>query len=646
MSDFLNHECGIAFLRLKKPLSYYQDSYGSCLWGFHKLFLLMEKQFNRGQDGSGIGCVKLNMPFGKPYLSRRREIGNQGLGNIFKKEMEILTQMEERKLLEKNDPDSMKSKFDFAGEILLGHLRYGTSGGFNKSSCHPYLRMSNWPTRTLMLAGNFNMTNVQHLNQKLIQRGQHPIFTTDTQTVLEEIGFHLDEMHTDIYRRMRKENVDNQLIPEKIALQMDISEVLRKSSEDWDGGYVIAGITGSGYSFLLRDPFAIRPCYILETEDYIAAASERVALMTVFNASVEQISSPSPGSVTVINLKGEMKETQLFAKEEKKSCSFERIYFSRPNDPEIYQERKKMGANLVPQVMEQIGNSLENVIFSFIPNTAEIACGGLIDKIEEVSKSQLKKNILEELEKGNLDEGSLDEIFSQKKVRIDKIAYKDIKLRTFISQEQARNQLASYVYDVTYGVIRPEDSLIVVDDSIVRGTTLKTSILEILARTNPKKIIICSTAPQIRYPDCYGIDMSEIGKLIAFQAAVNLRKKAGEQSLLERIYQNSLKENQKDLEKDQINNAISSVYQGLGMEKISEEISKILYPDCDWKGELRIIYQTVENLHSALTDEGYGDWYFTGKYPTQGGNHLVNQSYINWYEGKHGRAYDLPLNLN
>ena len=640
MSDFLQHECGIAVIRLKKSLAYYQDHYGTSLWGFHKLFLLMEKQYNRGQDGAGIGCVKLDVPFGKSYLNRRREAGADGLGKLFRKEMEFINELQDKGKLDSKNPQDLKEKFDFAGEVLIGHLRYGTSGAFNEFLCHPYLRRSNWVTRSLMLAGNFNMTNVRELNDKLVKRGQHPVFSTDAQTVLEEIGFHLDEMHTDIYRQARLEGIEGKLIPERIAKEMDIAEVVRQSSENWDGGYVIVGAVGNGNLFVVRDPKGIRPCYFLETEDFIAFASERVALMTVFDASIDEVKELEAGVVSVVDQNAICKKHRIFPKQESQSCSFERIYFSRGNDPEIYQERKKMGAMLVPQILKAINNDLEKAVFSFIPNTAEIAYGGMVEELERIARTRLKTNLLDLIEKGEMNSEKIDTLFSQNFPRREKIAYKDIKLRTFISQEQARNHLASYIYDVTCGIVCPDDSLVVVDDSIVRGTTLKTSILEILARTNPKKIVICSTAPQIRYPDCYGIDMSEIAKFVAFQAALNLRKKRNEQVLLEEIYQNCLKQVSKT--KGEIKNAVSALYEDLSQEEISAEIAKILYPNSSWKGELVIIYQTIENLHSSLNGN-YGDWYFTGKYPTKGGMHLVNRAYIHWYKGIQGRSYDLPF---
>ena len=639
MSDHLNHECGIAAVRLRKPLAYYYDRYGTCLWGMNKLFLLMEKQHNRGQDGTGIGCVKLDMPIGKPYVHRRRGIESDALAQIFRKEVKSFFKMDRKGVLDKNNPDSVKDHFDFGGEILMGHLRYGTSGEFDEGSCHPYLRRSNWPTRTLMVMGNFNMTNAAELNQTLIQRGQHPVFGTDTQTVLEEIGYHLDEAHTNLYHKLRDQGIPGAEIPEHISAALDIPDIIAQSAEPWDGGYAICGAIGNGDMFVMRDPRGIRPCHMLITEDVIAFASERVPLMTVFEAEADQIKSIDPGSVITIKADGTITDKQFHTPQKFTPCSFEKIYFSRGNDPQIYRERKAMGCALVDQVVASIGESFDKTVFSFIPNTAETAYYGMMDGLRLYRRQQVRMEILEGVAAGTLTPEKVDELILRNWPRGEKIAHKDIKMRTFISQEKGRDQLVSHVYDITYGAMKPGDQLVVLDDSIVRGTTLKKSILKILARTKPSKIVICSTAPQIRYPDCYGIDMSELGKFIAFNAAVALHRRAGRQYLLDRIYDDCREELTKPSKERR--NRVQGVYEAFTVEEISAEVSRMVYPeDTEWHGEVEVIYQTIENLRASIKGE-CGDWYFTGDYPTPGGYAMVNQAYLRWFEGIGGRSYDL-----
>ena len=639
MSDHLNHECGIAAVRLRKPLAYYYDRYGTCLWGMNKLFLLMEKQHNRGQDGTGIGCVKLNMPIGKPYVHRRRGIESDALAQIFRKEVKSFFKMDRKGVLDKNNPHSVKDHFDFGGEILMGHLRYGTSGEFDEGSCHPYLRRSNWPTRTLMVMGNFNMTNAAELNQTLIQRGQHPVFGTDTQTVLEEIGYHLDEAHTDLYHKLRDQGIPGAEIPEHISAALDIPDIIAQSAEPWDGGYAICGAIGNGDMFVMRDPRGIRPCHMLITEDVIAFASERVPLMTVFEAEADQIKAIDPGSVITIKADGTITDKQFHTPQKFTPCSFEKIYFSRGNDPQIYRERKAMGCALVDQVVASIGESFDKTVFSFIPNTAETAYHGMMDGLRLYRRQQVRMEILEGVAAGTLTTEKVEELILRNWPRGEKIAHKDIKMRTFISQEKGRDQLVSHVYDITYGAVKPGDQLVVLDDSIVRGTTLKKSILKILARTKPSKIVICSTAPQIRYPDCYGIDMSELGKFIAFNAAVALHRRAGRQYLLDRIYDDCREELTKPSKERR--NRVQGVYEAFTVEEISAEVSRMVYPeDTEWHGEVEVIYQTIENQRASIKGES-GDWYFTGDYPTPGGYAMVNQAYLRWFEGIGGRSYDL-----
>ena len=641
MSDFLKHECGIAAVRLRKPLAYYYDRYGTCLWGLNKLFLLMEKQHNRGQDGTGIGCIKLDVPIGQPYAQRRRSAKRDALSSLFRDEIKQFHKMARKGLLDPADPENVKSRFDFGGEILLGHLRYGTSGEFGEGSCHPYLRRSNWPTRTLMLLGNFNMTNAAALNQVLIQRGQHPIFSTDTQTVLEEIGYHLDEHHTNIYRRLRDQGVPGDEMPDLISRELDLPALASEAAAQWDGGYAIAGAIGNGDMFVMRDPHGIRPCHMLVTDEVIAFASERVPLMTVFEAAAEDVTEVDPGGIVTIKSDGQWATANFTTPLAPAHCSFERIYFSRGNDPEIYQERKNMGAALVPQVISTIDNDLERTVFSFVPNTAETAYHGLMDGLRQHRRNQVRDAILKAAETNTITPAMVDDLVMRNWPRGEKIAHKDIKMRTFISQEKGRDTLVSHVYDVTYGVVRPGDNLVVIDDSIVRGTTLKKSILKILARINPAKIVICSTAPQIRYPDCYGIDMSELGKFIAFQAAVALHRRAGQQSLLDRIYTDCIEELKRP--EAERRNCVKEVYAAFSPEEISAEISRMVHPEgMDWNGGIEVIFLGIEALHSSIRP-GSGDWYFTGDYPTQGGFSMVNLAYIRWFEGIGGRSYDLPL---
>jgi amidophosphoribosyltransferase len=641
MSDFIGHECGIAAVRLRKPLAYYHDRYGTCLWGLNKLFLLMEKQHNRGQDGTGIGCVKLGMPIGLPYVHRRRGIEKDALAEIFRKEVKSYAKLVRKGVLRPDDPESVKRHFDFGGEILVGHLRYGTSGDFEEGSCHPYLRRSNWPTRTLMVMGNFNMTNASELNEVLIRRGQHPVFGTDTQTVLEEIGYHLDEAHTELYHRLRDEGVPGEDIPERISRALDIPQLVSDAACRWDGGYAICGVVGNGDMFVMRDPRGIRPCHMLVTDEVVAFASERVPLMTVFEAEQSEVRAVDPGSVVTVKSDGTVLDSVFAVPQRYTPCSFERIYFSRGNDPQIYRERKAMGAALVPQVVEAIGGSFEKTVFSFIPNTAETAYHGLMDGLRLYRRQQVRSALLGAAADGLLTAELVDDLILRNWPRGEKIAHKDIKMRTFISQEKGRDQLVSHVYDITYGVLNPGDTLVAIDDSIVRGTTLKQSILKILARTRPGKIVVCSTAPQIRYPDCYGIDMSELGKFIAFQAAVALHRRAGRQSLLDRVYEDCRSELGKP---DGLRtNRVRAVYEAFSGDEISAEISRMVYPErTDWHGEVQVVFQTIENLKAAIKGD-CGDWYFTGEYPTPGGFAMVNQAYVRWFEGVGGRSYDLPL---
>jgi amidophosphoribosyltransferase len=601
----------------------------------------MEKQHNRGHDGVGIGCAKLNMPMGQPYIFRRRDAEKDSLASLFRGEIKWFNKMARKGVLDAKVPASVKKNFDFGGEILIGHLRYGTSGEFDSGSCHPYLRRSNWPTRTLMVMGNFNMTNTGELNRKLIDRGQHPVFGTDTQTVLEEVGFHLDEAHTDLYRRLRDEGVDGNLIPDQISAMLDVENIVEISAQAWDGGYAIVGVIGNGDMFVMRDPHGIRPCHMLVNEEVIAFASERVPLMTVFETEADKVQVVAPGSLVVIKADGSMRVSQFAPETPYTPCSFEKIYFSRGNDPSIYRERKAMGAALVDQLVHSIGHTFDNTVFSFVPNTAETAYYGMMDGLRMYRRQQVRSEILEGLAQGTLTPEKVDSLILKNWPCGEKIAHKDIKMRTFITQERGREQLVSHVYDITYGVVKENDNLVVIDDSIVRGTTLKKSILKILARTNPKKIVVCSTAPQIRYPDCYGIDMSEIGKFIAFQAAVALHRRAGRQYLLDEVYEACRAELEKPAH--EMRNAVQRVYEDFTQEEVSAEISRMVYPeDLNWHGDVEIIFQTIENLHASIKGP-CGDWYFTGNYPTAGGYATVNAAYMRWFDGLTGRGYELAL---
>lgn len=639
MSDHLNHECGIALIRLLKPLSYYHEKYGRPLWGFQQLFLLMEKQHNRGQDGVGIGGTKLGMPLGQPYMFRSRSVEPDSLSRVFNEQMEHYDRLVRRDILQPDDDSSVKEHFDYGGELLMGHLRYGTSGVFSLGSCHPYIRRSNWPTKTLMVQGNFNMTNATDLNQLLIGRGQHPVFDTDTQTVLEEIGYHLDEEHDRLYHEARDRGIPGHEIPAQIAEQLNPASIIRESAKAWDGGYTITGMIGNGDSFVFRDPNGIRPCFYLQNDEIIAFASERVPLMTAFDVAEADVRELPRGHVASIKASGDMQIERFTDERPAAHCSFERIYFSRGNDPDIYRERKALGASLVPKIIDSIGNDLENTVVSFIPNTAEIAYHGLMAGLREHRRKEVHEAIAHATKNGGLSGEQIDDLILRNWPRGEKIAHKDIKLRTFISQEAGRERLVSHVYDITYGEVRPQDNLVVIDDSIVRGTTLKTSILKILSRTNPKKIVVASTAPQIRYPDCYGIDMAEIGKFIAFEAAVTLLRENGQHRLINEVYAECKEELKKP--RATMGNCVQRIYTPFTAGEISVKIAELLYPhDTGWRGEVEVIFQSIETLHNAIPAHS-GDWYFTGNYPTPGGYEIVNRAFVNFCENRSGRVYDL-----
>lgn len=638
MSDPLHHECGVAAIRLLKPLSYFADKYGSPDWAFNKLFLLMEKQHNRGQDGAGIGCIKLGMPLGQPYIFRARDATSSALSNIFSTHQRNLRHMRERGEIDGSDAESYKNNFNFGGEILMGHLRYGTSGLFDEGSCHPFLRRTNWTTRTLMLLGNFNMTNAPELNQKLIARGQHPVFSTDTQAVLEEIGYYLDEAHTDIYRELRADT-PGQDIPSQISQRLDLYDIIGKASQAWDGGFCIMGGVGNGDYFCLRDPHGIRPCHYVLTDEYLAIASERVPLMSVMEVESEAVHELPRANMIVVKNTGKVTIREYTKPLEPTPCSFEAIYFSRGNDPIIYRERKALGAELTEKVVESLDGNFSKAAITYIPNTAEVAYYGLLEGLRAYRRNRVTNAMIKAFRSGKMSEALIEELILRRWPRAEKIVHKDIKLRTFITQESSRGQMVSQVYDLTYGAVGHDEVLVAIDDSIVRGTTLKTSLLRLLARANPRKIVIVSSAPQIRYPDCYGIDMSELGKFIAFQAAISLLKKRGMYDYITSVYDECKR--QLALPVEQCCNPVKMIYSPFTDDEITEEVSRLVTPD-NCPCPVQVIYQTLEGLHKSI--EGpCGDWYFSGDYPTPGGYTTVNVAFINWFEGRDGRSYSLPV---
>ena len=631
MSDQIKHECGIAFIRLKKPLDYYQKMYGSWDYGLQKLYLLMEKQHNRGQDGAGVLSVKNNIPAGNNYIDRMRSNAETPIKDVFDKIHRKIR--ESREANAPLDAEQAYQKLPFIGDIYLGHLRYATFGKNNINYLHPVMRLNNWKSRSLMLAGNFNLTNVDELFRKLIEYGQHPKDYTDTVTMLEMVGLHLDEENQNIFRRLKNQGHTNREISDLIPGMLKLEQVLQQASRDWDGGYAIGGVVGHGEAFIMRDPWGIRPAYYYEDDEIVVAASERPVIQTVMNVRAEQIKELEPGSAIIVSNQGELKKHMIRIPQEKRSCSFERIYFSRGSDKDIYSERKKLGELIVPKVLECVDNDFDNTVFSYIPNTAETAFFGMIKGLEEVltqKKIQTIKNAQTPLSNEEMAE------LLNKKPRAEKIAIKDVKLRTFISQDEGRNDLVGHVYDVTYGTVRSgKDSLVIIDDSIVRGTTLKQSILRILDRLEAKKIVIVSSAPQIRYPDCYGIDMAKLGDFVAFQAAISLLKERGMQNTIDEVYKKC--KAQENLPKEEMINYVKQIYKPFTADEISERITELLKPE-DINADIQIIYQSIENLHKACP-ENNGDWYFTGDYPTPGGNRVVNRSFINYVEGRNERSY-------
>jgi amidophosphoribosyltransferase len=634
MSDQIKHECGVAFIRLLKPLSFYQKKYGTALYGLNKLYLLMEKQHNRGQDGAGVATIKLDIEPGKRYISRHRSMASNAVADIFEYIQKKFADIQKEQPEKLADAEWLKENVSFTGEVLLGHLRYGTHGKNSIENCHPFLRQNNWQTRNLVIAGNFNMTNVDELLQQLYDLGQHPKEKADTITVLEKIGHFLDTENQGLFDQYKREGLDDNMeISKLIANDMDVAKILRKSAKSWDGGYTIAGILGHGDAFVMRDPVGIRPAFYYYNDEIVVAASERPAIQTAFNIPIEDIKEIRPGHALIVKKNGKITEDMFSEPLEKKSCSFERIYFSRGSDADIYRERKQLGRLLCPQILEAVDNDIKNTVFSYIPNTAEVAFYGMVEGIHKYIKKYQCDKLL------NRDDKISDEELSEVLClapRVEKIAIKDVKLRTFITQDADRSEMVAHVYDTTYGLINKDsDTLVVLDDSIVRGTTLKQSILKILDRLGPKKIVVVSSAPQIRFPDCYGIDMSRMGEFVAFEAAISLLKEMKKEDIILDVYQKC--KDSESLPKEEVENYVKAIYEPFTNEQISDRIAQIITPK-DIKAEVRVIYQTLENLHKACPDHT-GDWYFSGDFPTPGGNKVVNRAFVNWMEGKNQRGY-------
>ena len=631
MSDELKHECGIAHIRLLKPLDFYKKKYGTAFYGINKMYLLMEKQHNRGQDGAGFASIKLNVSPGKKFISRIRSIEKQPIQDVFSKiNNRINSELKNNPKLS-SDIEKLKHSVPYVAESLLGHVRYGTFGGNSVENVQPLLRQNNWKHRNLILAGNFNMTNVEELFNNLIELGQHPKEYSDTITIMEKIGHYLDDSVRKMYKELKKEGYSKMECSDLISDRIDISRILKKSSKNWDGGYVMGGLLGHGDSFVMRDPAGIRPAFYYTDTEVVVVASERPAIQNAFNISTNKIKELDPGSAIIVKNKGEVIIKKINKKTEHQACSFERIYFSRGNDADIYFERKQLGRLIMPKVLSEINNDIKNSVFSYIPNTAETSFFGMADYLEEFLNKQKTEAIIKNK---NLSEDKIIDILSERP-RIEKIAVKDVKLRTFITEDNSRDDLVEHVYDVTYGVIKPTDSLVIIDDSIVRGTTLKKSILKMLDRLSPKKIVVVSSAPQVRYPDCYGIDMANLDSLIAFKATLELLKDKDQYSMVKEVYDKCKKQvGNADIE---IKNYVKDIYNMFTADEISEKIAEILSVNVQ-NAKVKIIYQSIENLHQACPNHT-GDWYFTGKYPTPGGNRVVNNAFINFYEGNKKRAY-------
>ena len=632
MSDAIQHECGIALLRLKKPLEFYKEKYGTAFYGVQKMYLLMEKQHNRGQDGAGLASIKLDVNPGERYISRIRSNDPQPIKDIFAQINDRISRELEEHPEYHNSVALQKQKIPYLGELFLGHVRYGTFGKNSIESVHPFLRQNNWMHRNLIIAGNFNMTNVKELFQNLIDLGQHPKQMADTVTVMEKIGHFLDDEVTELYKQCKQEGYSKQEASPIIGERLNIQRILERASRNFDGGYAMAGLLGHGDSFVLRDPAGIRPAYFYEDDEIVVVASERPVIQTVFNVAFEKVQELEPGSAIIIKKNGNVSIEEVRTPLIKKACSFERIYFSRGSDAEIYKERKELGRLIFPSVLKAIDNDTDNTVFSFIPNTAETSFYGMSEAAQDFLNQRKAKAII--AQKDTLTEDKLKELLSVK-IRTEKIAIKDAKLRTFITEDSSRDDLVAHVYDVTYGVVKPTDNLVIIDDSIVRGTTLKQSIIKMMDRLHPKKIVVVSSAPQIRYPDCYGIDMAKLEGLVAFRAALALLKERNLYHIFEEVYQKSkAQENFTDAD---VVNYVKEIYAPFTDQEISDKIAEMLTPE-NTNAKVKIIYQTVADLHKACP-KNLGDWYFTGDYPTDGGNRVVNRAFMNFYEGKDARAY-------
>lgn len=632
MSDSIKHECGIALLRLLKPLEYYKEKYGTAFYGVEKMYLLMEKQHNRGQDGAGFASIKFDVKPGERYISRIRSNQPQPIQDIFTQINQRISTTLEQNPQFADDVNWQKQNIPYIGELLLGHVRYGTFGQNNIESVHPFLRQNNWMHRNLIVAGNFNMTNVKELFDSLIELGQHPKELADTVTVMEKIGHFLDNEVADLYQECKEENISKRDATAVIAERLNIGRILRRASKNWDGGYAMAGLIGHGDGFVFRDPAGIRPAYYYQDDEIVVVTSERPAIQTAFNIPFEKVQEINPGSALIIKKNGKVFQEEIITPSLKKACSFERIYFSRGSDAVIYKERKELGKLILPKVLEAIDNDTDNTVFSYIPNTAETSFFGMSEAANDFLNHRKNQYILDN--RKTLTKEKLEEILAVK-IRTEKIAIKDAKLRTFITSDSSRNDLVAHVYDITYGVVKPTDNLVIIDDSIVRGTTLKQSIIRMLDRLNPKKIVIVSSAPQIRYPDCYGIDMAKIGDFVAFKAALSLLKERNLYHIAEEVYKKS--KDQENLKDEEVVNFVKEIYAPFTDQEISDKVAELVSPE-DLKAELKVIFQSVENLHKACP-ENLGDWYFTGDYPTAGGNRVVNQAFINFYEGNNRRAY-------
>ena len=632
MSDAFKHECGIALVRLKKPLQFYKDKYGSAFYGINKMYLLMEKQHNRGQDGAGFASVKFNVAPGTRYISRVRSNKSQPIQDIFAQINERLNGVLEKNQNKLNDVAWQEENLPYLGNLFLGHVRYGTFGKNSIESVHPFLRQSNWKHQNLIVAGNFNMTNSRQLLEELVELGQHPKEFTDTVTVLEKIGHFLEEEVSKLYIEAKEKGFNKKDASPFIEENLDLQNVLKRSSKNWDGGYAMAGLVGHGDAFVLRDPNGIRPTYFYEDDEVVVVASERPVIQTVFNVAIHDVKELERGHALIIKKNGVTSVKKVLNAREKKSCSFERIYFSRGSDSYIYQERKNLGKFVFPQILKSIDNDISNSVFSFIPNTAETSFYGMTEAAEDFLNDQKTAKILSGGK--SLSAKRVTEILSERP-RFEKIAIKDAKLRTFIADDSSRDDLVAHVYDVTYGVVKPTDNLVIIDDSIVRGTTLKKSIIKILDRLSPKKIVVVSSAPQIRYPDCYGIDMARIEDFIAFKAAIELLKETNQYHIVDTVYKKAI--DQREKEDAEIVNFVKEIYSPFTSEQISKKIAQMLKTK-DINAEVEVIYQSVDNLHKACPDN-LGDWYFTGDYPTDGGHRVVNEAFINFYEGNKKRAY-------